>query len=31
MTLLKQFIKLEFMRKGVMYIPLFHEGFKSSR
>jgi len=31
MTLLKQFIKLEWMRKGVMSIPLFHEGFKSSR
>ena len=30
MTLLKQFIKLEWMRKGTMSIPLFYEGFKSS-
>jgi len=31
MTLLKQLIKLGWMQKGVMSIPLFHEGFKSSR
>jgi len=29
-TLLKQFSKLEWMHKGVMYVPLFHEGFKYS-
>jgi len=29
-TLLKQFVKPEWMRKGVMSIPLLHEGFKSS-
>jgi len=27
MTLLKQFVKLEWTRKGVMSIPLFMEGF----
>jgi len=31
MSLLKQFIKLEQMRKSVMSIALFHKGFKSSR
>jgi len=31
MTLLKQFIKLEWMHKGVMSIPLFHKGFKFNR
>ena len=31
MTSLKQFIKLEWMRTGVMSIPPFHECFKSSR
>jgi len=31
MTLLKQFIKLEWTRKGIMSIPLLHEGFKPSR
>jgi len=31
MTSLKQSIKLEWMRKGVTSIPLFHKGFKSSR
>jgi len=30
MTLLNQWIKLEWMRKGVMSIPLFHKGFKPS-
>jgi len=30
MTLLKQFIKSEWMCKGVMSIPLFHEGFKEN-
>jgi len=30
MPSLKQFIKLEWMHKGVMSIPLFHEGFKFS-
>ena len=29
MTLLKQFIKLEWLRKGVMSIHLVHESFKS--
>jgi len=29
MNLLKQFIKLEWMRKGVMSIHLLHDGFKS--
>jgi len=28
MTLLKQFIKLEWTRKGVMSIHLLHEGFQ---
>ena len=27
----KQFIKLEWMSKGIMSIPLFHKGFKPSR
>jgi len=31
MTLLKQFNKLEWLRKGVMSIHLMHEGFKSGR
>jgi len=31
MILLKQFVKLEWVRKGVMSIHLLHEGFKSSR
>jgi len=31
MILLKQFIKLEWMHKGVMSVTLFNEGFKSSR
>jgi len=30
MTLLKQFIKLQWMHKGVMSIPLGEKGFKSS-
>jgi len=30
MTLMKQLIKLEWVCKGVMSIPLSHEGFKSS-
>jgi len=30
MTLLKQFIKLEWMHKGVMSVTLFNEGFKSA-
>jgi len=31
MTALKQFIRLEWMHKGVMSIPLSDEGFTSSR
>jgi len=31
MTLLKQFIKPKWMCEGVMFISLYHEGFKSSR
>jgi len=31
MTLLEQFIKLEWMRKSVTSILFFHEDFKSSR
>ena len=31
MTLLKQFIKFEWMHKGAMSIPLSDKGFKSSR
>ena len=29
MTSSKQFIKIEWMHKCIMSIPLFHEGFKS--
>jgi len=28
---IEEVIKLEWMHKGVMSIPLFHEGFKSNR